>query len=198
MAIDTSAVLGTITAGPVGRQRPEHRDRRRTDAGTEPQGRGAGQWRFAVHGEQVGAGEAGGGVEVPEVPRRAREHDHLGDRHRLHPDPQVVGRAAPRCSSTGRRTPTTRSPTTSSSTGRSTPRPSGSVIGQYTGVRDAVRDAENSMFLNGTDPKTRAEGRGASNADRRDRGLQLQARRVVRGGQPRSSTGTYGRLVAPV
>jgi sn-glycerol 3-phosphate transport system substrate-binding protein len=31
---------------------------------------------------------------------------------------------------------------------------SGSVIGQYTGVRDAVRDAENSMFLQGKDPKT--------------------------------------------
>ncbi len=31
---------------------------------------------------------------------------------------------------------------------------SGSVIGNYTGVRDAMRDAENSMFLNGTDPKT--------------------------------------------
>jgi sn-glycerol 3-phosphate transport system substrate-binding protein len=30
----------------------------------------------------------------------------------------------------------------------------GSVIGNYTGVRDAMRDAENSMFLNGTDPKT--------------------------------------------
>jgi sn-glycerol 3-phosphate transport system substrate-binding protein len=29
---------------------------------------------------------------------------------------------------------------------------SGSVIGQYTGVRDAVRDAENSMFLQGKDP----------------------------------------------
>jgi sn-glycerol 3-phosphate transport system substrate-binding protein len=31
---------------------------------------------------------------------------------------------------------------------------SGSVIGNYTGARDAMRDAENSMFLNGTDPKT--------------------------------------------
>ena len=31
---------------------------------------------------------------------------------------------------------------------------SGSVIGNYTGARDAVRDAENTMFLNGTDPKT--------------------------------------------
>lgn len=30
---------------------------------------------------------------------------------------------------------------------------SGSVIGNYTGVRDAMRDAENSMFLNGTSPK---------------------------------------------
>ena len=50
------------------------------------------QRRRAVHGEQVGAGEAGGGVEVPEVPRRAREHDHVGDRYRLPPDPQGVGR----------------------------------------------------------------------------------------------------------
>jgi len=31
---------------------------------------------------------------------------------------------------------------------------SGSVIGNYTGARDALRDAENSMFLNGTDPKS--------------------------------------------
>jgi sn-glycerol 3-phosphate transport system substrate-binding protein len=31
---------------------------------------------------------------------------------------------------------------------------SGSVIGNYTGVRDAVRDAENTMFLEGTSPKS--------------------------------------------
>jgi sn-glycerol 3-phosphate transport system substrate-binding protein len=31
---------------------------------------------------------------------------------------------------------------------------SGSVIGNYTGVRDAMRDAMNGMFLEGTDPKT--------------------------------------------
>jgi sn-glycerol 3-phosphate transport system substrate-binding protein len=31
---------------------------------------------------------------------------------------------------------------------------SGSVIGNYTGARDAVRDAENSMFLQGKDPKS--------------------------------------------
>ncbi len=31
---------------------------------------------------------------------------------------------------------------------------SGSVIGNYTGARDALRDAENSMFLEGTDPKS--------------------------------------------
>jgi sn-glycerol 3-phosphate transport system substrate-binding protein len=30
----------------------------------------------------------------------------------------------------------------------------GSVIGNYTGVRDAMRDGENDMFLNGTDPKS--------------------------------------------
>ncbi len=54
---------------------------------------------------------------------------------------------------TGRRTRPTRSRTTSCRTVRPTWRPSGSVIGNYTGVRDAVRDAENTMFLNGTDPK---------------------------------------------
>ena len=41
---------------------------------------------------------------------------------------------------------------------------SGSVIGQYTGTRDAVRDAENSMFLNGTDPKSALKD-AASNAN---------------------------------
>ncbi len=30
----------------------------------------------------------------------------------------------------------------------------GSVIGNYTGARDALRDAENTMFLNGADPKS--------------------------------------------
>ena len=39
-------------------------------------------------------------------------------------------------------------------TGPITVATSGSVIGNYTGVRDAMRDAENSMFLEGTDPKT--------------------------------------------
>jgi len=39
-------------------------------------------------------------------------------------------------------------------TGPTTVATSGSVIGNYTGARDAMRDAENSMFLNGTDPKT--------------------------------------------
>ena len=36
---------------------------------------------------------------------------------------------------------------------------SGSVIGNYTGARDALRDAENTMFLNGADAEGRAEGR---------------------------------------
>jgi sn-glycerol 3-phosphate transport system substrate-binding protein len=39
-------------------------------------------------------------------------------------------------------------------TGPTTVATSGSVIGNYTGVRDAMRDAENTMFLNGTNPKT--------------------------------------------
>jgi sn-glycerol 3-phosphate transport system substrate-binding protein len=41
---------------------------------------------------------------------------------------------------------------------------SGSVIGDYKGVRDAVRDAENSMFLQGKDPKSALKD-AASNAD---------------------------------
>jgi sn-glycerol 3-phosphate transport system substrate-binding protein len=40
---------------------------------------------------------------------------------------------------------------------------SGSVIGNYTGARDALRDAENSMFLEGKDPKS-ALKEAASNA----------------------------------
>jgi sn-glycerol 3-phosphate transport system substrate-binding protein len=48
--------------------------------------------------------------------------------------------------------------------GPTNPATSGSVIGQYTGVRDAIRDAENSMFLNGTDPKRALED-AASNAN---------------------------------
>jgi sn-glycerol 3-phosphate transport system substrate-binding protein len=39
-------------------------------------------------------------------------------------------------------------------TGPTTVATSGSVIGNYTGVRNAMRDAENTMFLNGTNPKT--------------------------------------------
>ncbi len=64
----------------------------------------------------------------------------------------------------------------------------GSVIGNYTGVRDAVRDAENSMFLNGTDPKAALK----SAADQRhvgDRRLQQPPRRRV-AAQPRSSMAT--------
>jgi sn-glycerol 3-phosphate transport system substrate-binding protein len=37
--------------------------------------------------------------------------------------------------------------------GRNTTASAGSVIGENKGVRDAVRDAQNSMFLNGTSPK---------------------------------------------
>ena len=39
-------------------------------------------------------------------------------------------------------------------TGPNTVATAGSVIGNYTGTRDAMRDAENAMFLNGTAPKT--------------------------------------------
>src|SRR5581483_9656369 len=40
----------------------------------------------------------------------------------------------------------------------------GSVIGNYKGVRDAVRDAENSMFLQGKDPRAALKD-AASNAN---------------------------------
>ena len=44
---------------------------------------------------------------------------------------------------------------------------SGSVIGNYTGARDALRDAENSMFLQGTGPEDGAEGRRRRTRPRR-------------------------------
>jgi sn-glycerol 3-phosphate transport system substrate-binding protein len=39
---------------------------------------------------------------------------------------------------------------------------SGSVIGNYTGARDALRDAENSMFLEGKDPKSALKDAGSN------------------------------------
>ena len=135
--------------------------------------------RRAVHGEQVGAGEAGRGLAVPEVPRRAREHGHLGDRHRLRADPQDARPASRRCRTTGRRTRCSRWRTTSCSAGADTSPASGSVIGPNIEVRaDAVRDAENSMFLEGADPKT-AIWRRPARRPRRDQGLQHPHRRLT-------------------
>ena len=108
-----------------------------------------------------------------------------------------------RCSTTGSRTRRSRSPTTSSLNGPTTVATSGSVIGNYTGARDAVRDAENSMFLNGTDPKA-ALKEASKNATAAIAGLQHEARRglgrrrLTPSERPRSSIGTYGRSVGPV
>jgi sn-glycerol 3-phosphate transport system substrate-binding protein len=44
--------------------------------------------------------------------------------------------------------------------GPTTAATSGSVIGDYTAARDAVRDAENTMFLNGTSPKAALKNAG--------------------------------------
>ena len=72
MAFDTSAALGTIKSVLDAGERPQHRARGRAASrarhGFGPRRR-VQPGRRAVHGEQVGAGEAGGGVEVPEVPR---------------------------------------------------------------------------------------------------------------------------------
>ncbi len=58
-----------------------------------PKGNGARErpGRGALHREQVGAGEAGGGVAVLEVPRHAGVAGHVGGRHRLPPDRQEGG-----------------------------------------------------------------------------------------------------------
>ena len=56
----------------------------------------------------------------------------------------------------------------------------GSVIGNYTGVRDALRDAENSMFLNGTDPKAALKS-AQTERDGGDRRLQQPTRRRLTG-----------------
>ena len=73
---------------------------------------------------------------------------------------------------------------------------SGSVIGNYTGARDALRDAENTC--SSTAPtRRRALKERVEERDRRHRRLQLQARRRLTpsadrrsGGQPRSSMAT--------
>ena len=92
MAFDTSATLGTISSVLSGGAAPNVELGVAPLPGPSQQGRRARQRRRALHGEQVGAREAGGGVEVPPVPRRARDHDQVGDRHRVPPDPQGVGR----------------------------------------------------------------------------------------------------------
>ena len=94
MAIDTSAALGTIKAVLGGGERSRTSSsawRRCPGPGSATAGWRVQPGRCAVHGEQVGAREAGGGVAVPEVPRRARERTDVGGRHRLRPDPHVVG-----------------------------------------------------------------------------------------------------------
>ena len=121
MAFDTSAALGTIQ-----RSSPAATPPTSSSASRRSRRRDAKKGGVLVSGGELfmvnkcGAGEAGGGVEVPEVPRLARERDHVGDRHRLPADPQGVGRQHARCSSTGSRTRRTRSPTTSCSTARPT------------------------------------------------------------------------------
>ena len=200
MAFETSAALGTISAVLGGGRCTQRRARGRAvpvaDDGGE--GRGAREWRRAVHGEQVGAGEAGGGVEVPEVPRPARQPHHLGDRHRLPADPQGVGRqrahaavlgAAPRVQ------------------GRLRPAPQRADDGRNLGFGDrqlhrrprrVARRREHDVPP-GQRPEGGADGRGKERQSRRSTTTtpaSAGSRSLAR--QPRSSTGTYGRLVAPV
>ena len=83
---------------------------------------------------------------------------------------------------------------------------SGSVIGDYKGVRDAVRDGENSMFLEGKDPKSALED-GRAGSDHGDDRLQLADRgltgvagpnsRADPGGHPGLSPGGAARYPGP-
>ena len=80
--------------------------------------------------------------------------------------------------------------------GPTNPATAGSVIGNYVGVRDAVREGENSMFLKGTAPKTALKDAATKATAEIDR-LQRAHRRQRNRPQPRSSIGTYGRFVGP-
>ena len=63
--------------------------------------------------------------------------------------------------------------------GVNTPATAGSVIGPYKEVIDAVREAENTMFLTGASPDSAVKS-GAVDRDRGDRRLQPADRRLAR------------------
>ena len=63
--------------------------------------------------------------------------------------------------------------------GADNPAGAGAVMGPAPAVNDIVRDAENSMFLQGVDPKTALKD-AADQGRRRDQGLQHPHRRVAR------------------
>ena len=106
----------------------------------------------ALHREQVGAGEAGRGVGVPEVPRRARVAGRLGRRHRLRADPRSRRSTLPAIQDCWAQHPGYKVAYDQLLTGVNTPATAGPVIGAYQEVRDAVREAENTMFLTGREP----------------------------------------------
>ena len=77
---------------------------------------------------------------------------------------EVGGRPRRRSSNDGPRTPASRSRTTSSLAAWRARATAGPVIGDYQGVRDAVLEAEQGMFTQGTKPAT-ALNQARSNAD---------------------------------
>ena len=77
---------------------------------------------------------------------------HLGGRHRLHPDPQVLHPDRHHPEAVGHQTPATRWPTTQLLNGANTPATAGAVIGPYDDVRTAILTAEQSMFTGGVAP----------------------------------------------
>ena len=157
MAFDTSAALGTISSvlAAAAARRTSSSGSRRSPPGPEARAASLVSGGALYMVNKSAPDEAGGGVEVPEVPRRPENMTTWAIGTGYLPILQGLGGQPRDAAVLGSRTRSTRSRTTSCSTVRRTWRPSGSVIGNYTGARDALRDAENSMFLNGAGRRPR-------------------------------------------
>ena len=168
MTIDTSAALGTIHAGP--RVGGEFAD---VDLGVAPMPGPSGKGGVLVGGaalyivnksspeKQAAAWEFAKFLNEPE------KQADVGGRHRLRPDPRVGGRARRHPAALGEM-PEFKVAYDQLVAGVNNVATAGPVIGDYQGVRDVLRDAENSMFAEGVKPKA------ALKAAKRDADAKIQ------------------------
>ena len=124
------------------------------DAGPAGQGRRARRRRRALHREQVGAGEAGGGVAVPEVPRRARDAGDWAAGTGYVPI-RKSSVDLPAIQQLWAKTPGYKVAYDQLISGVDDIATQGPVIGAYQAVRDAVLAGEQEMFTQGKAPGRR-------------------------------------------